>query len=142
MNKKNIDPKFGGINARPGMAQNMTVEDVVKFIRNQKKAKGFRFTLSTGTNEDLEINLPGNAKMMMGIAFNSGSAPLLRSARCKFEVNNEIILDNISCDFMGAEFTDEGYYFIPRPLSGQDDISISLREVSDAGDLDVIVYYI
>ena len=75
----------------PGTAGGMSMDQVREFIMNQKRAKGFSFTTSIGNN-DVKIDLPGDARLMLGFAFeipNNGDT-------FDMEVNNDKVIDNAS----------------------------------------------
>lgn len=138
-------PVYGGgrINTRPGQALNLSVEQVKQFIRTSKRCKGQVYDLSTGANTALEVSLPGTAKMMLGFALvftgQNNDSP---SGYMTMQINNDIVIDNVEVTFFSGEFTDEEYYFFPFPLSGQDDITITIEDVILAYTLNVNFYYI
>ena len=130
-------PQFPGVN--PGMS----IEAVRKVIRNQKRVKGFQFDLSAGADNSFPVNLSGTARLFLGYAleplpdFVPGDVPL----SITITINNEIVVEKVFPSFFGSTFMDDEYYFIPRPLSGQDVITIQFNAPSDF-TLFMAVYYI
>jgi hypothetical protein len=129
---------------RPGDMMGLDVEQVRNFIKRQKKCQGEEYELSMGRNEDLSVRLPGTARVLLGFAFfitkiGEAAEP---DGHVTLEINNEVIVRNVFVEFFGPDFTDEEYYFIPRPLSGKDDIKFVVDGVVDVYTLNVIYYYL
>jgi len=128
-------PQFMGV--RPGM----TIEQVRSVIRRQKRAKGFRFGIAAGSNE-FDIQLSGTARVFLGFSLLFDEAdPLIVPDDINITINNEIVIDQVPPGFFNPAFMDDEYYFFPRPLSGQDTITLNVNGTGDI-DLLVIVYYI
>lgn len=134
-------------NVYPGYRQ-MTVEQVRNFIKNQKRAAGFEFDLVTGDNTGLDVEISGNARVLLGFAIavpeveTEGFSSTLYNANFDLEINNEIVLRNVNLRFLSKDFTDEDYYFFPRPLDGQDDVKVNFRNVETEGKYYLIIYYL
>lgn len=130
-------PQFPGVN--PGMS----IEAVRKVIRNQKRVKGFRFDLSAGADNSSDIDLSGTARLFLGFVveplpdFDPAAVPLDMT----ITINNEIVIQKVFPSFFSSSFMDDEYYFIPRPLSGQDVITTQFNAPSDF-TLFMAVYYI
>lgn len=128
-------------NVRPGDRVGLTDEQVQDLIRQSKRVKGQSYDLSVGSNENLSVQLPGTSYMLLGFVFAfSGANP--PSGNAKLTINNEIVVDSSFVEFFGSDYTDEEYYFIPRPLSGQDDIKFSVNDVDLEYTLNVNYYYL
>ena len=74
---------------------------------------------------------------------------LFQRKTCSWPVNrktfeaNVIIIDQLDPNFLTQQFNDQEYYYLPRPLNGQDTITMSfINSGADAEQLNVIVYYI
>jgi len=130
-------PQFPGVN--PGMS----IEDVRKVIRNQKRTKGFQFDLSVGADNSFPIKLSGTARLFLGFALDSRPdfVPADIPLSVTITINNEIVIEKVFPAFFSSSFMDDEYYFIPRPLSGQDTITIQFNAPSDF-TVFMIVYYI
>ena len=119
----------------PGQQKGMNMENVQKFIKDQVRRKGFRFS-GGATAQDFRIQIAGNARFLYGIAFLNVSFGL-----CSFKVNNEEIITNLDTGFVQFGLTEQDYFAINRPLSGSDDILLTIT--GDAGYLNqpfVVIY--
>ena len=128
----------------PGVAgENLSIEQVRAIIRRQKKARGFRFGLVAGTNADNDIQISGDARTFLGFAVlfeNEAGGAVAESMT--LTVNDEIVINQVPPPFFTPDFMDDEYYFFPRPLSGQDDINLSIDVSAGTMDFLLIVYYI
>lgn len=132
-----INKDFGGINQRVGKQLGMSVKDVKNYFERAKRIKGFSFDLSSGNNEGLNINLPGDAKLMLGLSIIDKT-----NSNFTLLINNDIAVNAVNTKFLSDIFTDSEYYYLPRPLSGSDDIEVSFNGVVDAGNAKIAIYYI
>lgn len=131
-------------NVRPGDRMGLSVSEVQNYIKRQKRCKGSNYVLSTGDNDGLQVQLPGTARVWLGFVieptnFEDGTIP---EGLLSLIINNEVVIEDVYINFFGKDFTDEEYYFIPRPLSGQDDISFRVKGVDSAYTLRVNNYYL
>ena len=116
----NLQVMKGLVNTPQFMGVDEGIEAIRTFIRNQKRAKGFEFPIVSGSNPDLDINISGTARMLLGFsATQTESSPGNVAKGVNLTINNEVILDNVNLDKFGPLFTDDEFYFYPRPLSGQ-----------------------
>lgn len=130
-------------NVRPGDRMGLTPEQVSNYIKRQKKCKGESYALSTGDNTGLIVTLPGVARVWLGFALKlTALGGAASSGLVTLTINNEVVIKDVFVDFYTNEFTDEEYFFMPRPLSGQDDIEFSVKGVNDKYTLNVINYYL
>lgn len=128
----------------PGLAgKDLSIEQVRAIIRRQKRCRGFRFGLVAGINADLNIQISGDARTFLGFSVlldnqTAGADP----TEMTLTINNEIVISQVDPQFFSPDFMDDEYYFFPRPLSGQDDIELSVT--NDVGTVDFLlaVYYI
>lgn len=111
----------GGINTPqfPGWQKGHTQEQVQEFIRDQVRRKGFKFTGGT-TATDFKLELSGSARFFYGITFENviGTVTLT--------INNEVVFENVSTAFLQFGATNQDYYAVNRPLSGQDSITLTI----------------
>jgi len=131
--------KPGGAAKYPGQQLGMTVQGMRDFTRAQKRVRGFEFQLAIGAN-DLDINLSGSANFLLGFSIIPDPNNL-RTVTGRFEVNSEIVIQETLVDFFSSEFTDEEYYFFPRPLSGQDSLTFFAQSTA-AQNIFLAFYYI
>jgi len=127
----------------PGVEPGMSIDQVRQVIRNQKRARGFRQALSAGASNSFSIELTGTARVFLGfsITFEDGLAPASLPDSFSITINNEIVILNVFPQFFTQKFMDDEYYFIPRPLSGQDTIVVDWN-APDTSIAHLIVYYI
>lgn len=61
----------------------------------------------------------------------------------QFTVNNEIVVDTLDPNFLSYKFNNNEYYYIPRPLSGTDQLTMKFVNTGTATEtVKVVIYYI
>jgi hypothetical protein len=129
----------------PGQQFGASIEQVRSMIKRQKRLKGYNFTVPTNASE-FDIKISGTARILLGIALlpnQKNASSFLSVTQVQFKVNNEIIIDQLDPNFLTQLLNNNEYYYIPRPLSGQDDITISfLNTGGDNEDVRMVLYYI
>jgi len=138
-------PTVGGdADVRPGKRLGLSVSQVRDLIKREKRCKGFNFDLATGDNNNLRVQLPGTAYVWLGFVFSFSKLQAAQEpdGTCSLVINNETVVEDVFVQFFGPDFTDEEYYFIPRPLSGQDDVKFVVNGVSATYTLNVNTYYL
>jgi len=140
--------KNGNIGVRtpqfPGLqGGKLSIEQVRAIIRRQKLAKGFRFGLTAGTNESLQLKISGTARTFLGFAIlERQQVNNAVGTQMTITINNEIVINQVPPEFFSPDFMDDEYYFFLRPLSGQDEILLDVTLSNDTEDFLIIVYYI
>lgn len=134
--------QFPGLNLAPGI----TIDQIRDFIKKQKKIKGFQVSMPATNTWQYPVQLSGDARLLLGfIVFSSQTDPLDPTNypdQLTLEVNQEIVVQEVhGYGVSPAAMTDE-YYFIPRPLSGQDVITLKGNNPNAAKALSVLFYYI
>jgi hypothetical protein len=110
----------------PGWQKGNAPEKVREFIKDQVRRKGYR--LSGGnTAQDFNLGLSGTARYLYGLALVTGQTTGLATLK----VNNEVVWENVDLSFLNFGQTEQDYYAVNRPLSGQDDIILTIT--GDAG---------
>lgn len=132
-------PNFPGIPYSAEATQRQ-VQAIRKFIKNQKRARGYNFDLPAGVSKN-NIDLSGTAKFLLGFAVNVADDLTLGDFVIDLLVNNEVILENVDAGFLTQGFTNEEYYFFPRPLSGSDSINLRINTLA-AATFGIVFYYI
>jgi len=131
-------PQFPGV-----LGENLSIAQVRAIIRRQKRAKGFRFGLTAGSNPGLQLKLSGTARTFLGFAvLEENQVNNAVASEMTLTINNEIVIAPVSPRFFQPDFMDDEYYFFPRPLSGQDDILLDVDLTNDTEDFLMIAYYI
>lgn len=151
MKQDNFKEEMNFINAPqfPGQQLgNATIEQIRGVIKRQKRLKGFTHTATLGVSE-LNLDLSGTARILLGIAFfrvqggTTGNAPFTEINSCQFTVNNEIVIDQVNPNFLAGYFNTNEYYYIPRPLSGTDQLTLKFQNNgSNAEAIQIVIYYI
>lgn len=129
-------------NVRAGRNMGLNVEQVQNYIKRQKRCKGQSYNLGAGDNSGLLVQLPGSARLLLGFVFDFSEVAKVADGLVSLQINNEIVIEDVFVNFFSKDFTDEEYYFIPRPLSGQDDIRLTVKGVTDIYTLNVNLYYL
>lgn len=126
----------------PGQSMGESIEAVRTFIKKQKRCRGFRFVLNT-SNQSFDLNISGSARMFLGFVFSFSPNTLANFPPfVNITINNEVIIQDVNPNFFTAEYMDDEYYFFPRPLSGQDDVTLTVQASAAPITLDVGIYYI
>jgi len=140
------------MNLKTGQKMNeaQQVEYIRGFIKRQKRIKGFSFTAPVGS-ETFTIELSGSARIFLGMAF-FGKPVLAGTAawtnffditQVQFTINNEIIIDQLDPNFLTQQFNNQEYYYLPRPLNGQDTITLATQNAGIITEqINIVIYYI
>lgn len=140
-----------GLNAPqfPGQqVKGMTIEQIRTLVKKQQRVKGYAYSVTTGTTTN-NIQLSGTARIFLGLALiprNPGNPiqteGFQRIATVTLKINNEIIIQDVDPNFLSAMFNTDEYYYLPRPLSGTDEITISFTNPGATELANLIIYYI
>ena len=148
---KKLNDVMQGLNAPqfPGQqVKGMTIEQIRTLIKKQNRIKGYNFSVATGTT-NYNLQLSGTARIMLGLSLiprEPGTTVATRGFQhitgVTFKVNNEIIIENLDPNFLGNFFNTDEYYYLPRPLSGTDEITISYTNPGATENVSLAIYYI
>ena len=103
----------------PGWQKGNAPHEVQAFIRDQVRRKGFVFSGGT-TPQDFKLTLSGSARFFYGLTFEN------KIGTVTLTINNEVVFENVSARFLQFGQTNQDYYAVNRPLSGQDSITITI----------------
>jgi len=122
---------------------NKTIEQIRGIIKRQKRLKGYSLTVPTGASS-FNLDLSGTARILLGIALiNDKGDAFTEISSLQFQVNNEIVIDQVSPNFLTLFFNNNEYYYIPRPLSGTDELTLKFQNTGLNSELcNVVLYYI
>jgi len=111
-----------------GMQKGKNIEEVRALIKKQKRVKGFEFSIGTGTTS-FDLQLSGTARLMLGFALVNPNVGSITGTpdNMTFTVNNEVVIDKVKPFFFTNYLMDDEYYFIPRPLSGTDQLKMDFQ---------------
>lgn len=121
-----------------------SIEEIRQFIKNQKRLKGYNFNVSGGASS-FPLDISGEARVLLGLsilALENFDDPNLQPDTFTLTINNEIVINQTHPGFLSPLFMDEEYYQFLRPLSGQDDISVTFTNPNPAQNVSLAVYYI
>lgn len=120
-----------------------SIEQIRGIIKRQKRLKGYSFQVPTGASS-FDLDLSGTARILLGIALvGQGGTGFTEITTVQFKVNNEIVIDQVSPNILTFYFNNNEYYYIPRPLSGRDQLTISFQNNGANTELcDFVIYYI
>lgn len=150
----NFKEEMGHIGGPQFMGQqlgNKSIDQVRSFIKRQKRLKGYSFTAPVGTSS-FNLDLSGTARILLGIALFGKSQKTIASdswntfveiESLQFQVNNEIVIDQLCPNFLTQQFNNNEYYYIPRPLSGTDELTLKFTNTGTQSEtVKVVIYYI
>jgi len=128
-----------------------SIDQVRNFIKRQKRIKGYSFTAPVGTSS-FNLDLSGTARILLGIALFGKSTKTIASdswntfveiESLQFQVNNEIVIDQLCPNFLTQQFNNNEYYYLPRPLSGTDELTLKFTNTGTQSEtVKVVIYYI
>ena len=137
-------PQFPGLQT----GKFKTVAQVQDLIKQQRRLKGYTFNVPNGQSQQ-NLQLSGTARILLGIQLipiAPGTDTFIQGfqniSEVSFKVNNEIIIESLSPQFLTNYSNDEEYCEIPRPLSGTDQITISFTNSGATEKCAIAVYYI
>ena len=129
-----------------GWQEGLDMAQVQKIIKRQKRIKGYSLSTPTGRTT-FNLELSGTARIFIGFSLQ----PIVQATATDIDnfpnevqqtINNEIIIDRAHPVFFGQGYTDEEYYQLIRPLSGQDTITLVLNNTAAATTMGLVIYYI
>lgn len=155
MNTDNFNEEMNALNAPNFPGQQLgpiTIDKVRALIKRQKRLRGYSFTAPVGSSS-FNLDLSGSARILLGIAIYATPQREELTERCcinfsqittlQFKVNNEIVIDQLDPNFISFGFNNNEYYYIPRPLSGTDQITLSFNNTGTVSEIcNVVIYYI
>lgn len=130
---------------------NKSIEQIRSWIKKQKRLKGYSLTVPVG-GSSFNLDLSGTARILLGIALfgkstddtsAGGWGTFVNIETIQFQVNNEIVIDQLDPNFLTQQFNNNEYYYIPRPLSGTDELTLKFTNPGAKAEVvKVVLYYI
>jgi|688.fasta_scaffold23022_8 hypothetical protein len=143
-----------GLNAPqfPGQqVKGMSIDQIRTLIKKQRRIKGYSFTIPSGQSTQ-NIQLSGTARILLGIAmlpnFKAGvntnpyTVGFQNITEVTLKINNEIVIENLHPNFLSNFLNDDEYNYLPRPLSGTDQIILIFNNPNLTENVSVAFYYI
>jgi hypothetical protein len=101
-----------------------------RMMDNQKRCQGVPFTAPAGASLVNNINLPGDARLFLGLIFTSGAGD---QDTFNLTLNNNLIIDNAAIALhdpqMSGSITSH-YFPYNQPLTGKDIFNIAINSVA------------
>ena len=157
MKNENFNEEMDFLNAPQFPGQQLggqTIEKIRSVIKKQKRLRGYTFLCPVGSSE-FNLDLSGTARILLGIAFygkgkggtggnlGDGFNQFVEVTSTQFTVNNEIVIDQLNPNFLTQQFNNNEYYYIPRPLSGTDQLTMKFINTGALTEkIDMVLYYI
>jgi len=117
----------GGTYNPPNMAK------IQAFVGKQKRVKGYPLGVQVGSNS-FRIELSGDAKLFLGFSLRwdeeTISVPDLPPS-ISLTINNDIVIDRIHPKFFNGAYISNEFYEFPRPLSGRDNIVLTMDGIAN-----------
>jgi hypothetical protein len=111
----------------PGAGSGLTRNQVRDLIEQQPRCSGVSFSASSGSFDVTNLNLPGDAKLFLGLIFTE---PPLASDTFTLSINNNKIIINGSVmlhSMVNSQSIKSQYFEYLQPLSGKDIIELTLE---------------
>jgi hypothetical protein len=140
-----------GLNAPqfPGQqVKGLSIENIRTLIKKQNRIKGYSWSVATGTNS-FNIQLSGSARILLGLVLiprESNTQVAIRGFQhvtgVSLSINNELVIESLDPNFLSNFFNTDEYYYLPRPLSGTDQITITFTNPGATEAVSLGIYYI
>jgi hypothetical protein len=136
----------------PGQqVKGMSIDQIRTLIKKQRRIKGYSFTIPSGQSTQ-NIQLSGTARILLGIAmlpnFKAGvntnpyTVGFQNITEVTLKINNEIVIENLHPNFLSNFLNDDEYNYLPRPLSGTDQIILVFNNPNLTENVSIAFYYI
>lgn len=119
----------------PGWQKGLKMKTVQDFIKEQVRRKGYVFTGGIGAQK-FPLVISGNARFLYGIAFLDRF-----NARVELDVNNEVVIEDTHVGLLLFGQTNADYYAVNRPLSGSDDVTLTITGLAAYQNQEMVLIY-
>ena len=129
----------------------MSIDQIRTLIKKQRRIKGYSFTVPSGQSTQ-NIQLSGTARILLGIAMlpnfkaavntNPYTVGFQNITEVTLKINNEIVIENLHPNFLSNFLNDDEYNYLPRPLSGTDQIILVFNNPNLTENVSIAFYYI
>ena len=125
---RNVHKSPTGTPQFPAFNSNMSMQDVRKFIQMQPRCTGVPFNATAGNFVVGNIQLPGDARLFLGLIFTTPVTPATDTFT--MTLNNNKIIDNGSIELHsitnGYSITTQYFEYL-QPLTGKDIFNFQLN---------------
>ena len=130
----------------PGQKQNMSPEQVQLIINTSKKTRGYIFNLAANVTQEESINISGTANWLLGLVVfprTNYNNPAATPLGVTLMINEEQAMNNHPFNLLDKKFIQGEYYLLPRPLGGQDSITMKFDNTPNGAQaVEVVFYYL
>jgi len=143
-----ISPTAGKMTPQfPGEKLGLNMEQVQALIMGSRKVKGFRISLSAGAPNEIDIDISGNAMLLLGFVLfplTNFADPTLQPRTISLMVNEEQIINTMPFSLINKQnSTDNDYYEFIRPVAGNDSITLTIDNTGGGAQVvDAAFYYL
>lgn len=143
-----ISPTAGKMTPQyPGEKLGLSMEQVQALIMGSRKVRGFRFTLTAGAPNEFDIDISGNAMLLLGFVLfpNTNFAnPTLQPRTISLMINDEQVINTMPFSLINKQnSTDNDYYEFIRPVAGNDSITLTIDNTGAGVQvIDAAFYYL
>ena len=125
---RNVHKSPTGVPQFPAFNSNMSMTDVRKFIQMQPRCTGVPFNATAGNFLIQNIQLPGDARLFLGLVFTK--PPTFDTDAFTMTLNNNRIIDNgnigLHSYLNGYSITTQYFEYL-QPLTGKDIFAFQLN---------------
>jgi len=134
--RTNVAPSRNTNGMMPGSNTGMTSPAIRKAVAELPRCLGVKFAVNVGSTAVQNINLPGDARLFLGLVFLKVADDL---DQFTLTINNNLMIQQGSTKAHSLEpsLINSQYYEYPQPLSGKDTIEITYT--SGVGNINNIV---
>lgn len=119
----------------PGWQKGLSMKTVQDFVKEQVRRKGYVFSGGIGSQK-FPIVISGNARFLYGIAFLDRF-----NASVTLDVNNEVVIEDVHVGLLLFGATNQDYYAVNRPLSGSDNVALTIAGVAGYTNQQMVLIY-
>lgn len=127
---RNLHKSPTGVPQFPAFNSNLSMQDVRQFIQMQPRCTGVPFTAPIGQFTINNIQLPGDARLFLGLIFGNTGLRASDTDTFTMTLNNNKIIDNGSIVLFSSansQSVTTQYYQFLQPLTGKDVFTFQLN---------------
>jgi hypothetical protein len=131
----------------PGQKLGLSMEQVQAFIQGSRKVKGFIINLAAGVPNPVNIDISGNAKLLLGFVLfprTQFADPTLQPRAISLMINDEQAINTMPFSLINKQnSTDNDYFEFIRPVAGNDSITLTIDNTgAGVQTIDAAFYYL
>tara|TARA_R110000782_G_scaffold71711_3_gene143742 strand:+ start:1433 stop:1855 length:423 start_codon:yes stop_codon:yes gene_type:complete len=139
----NINKRFGAASGYPGEQTGMSLDQTRSAYILNKKIYGQAENLATGSNTAIDINLPKDGRLLIGISIYTDYDNAIENPTIDLYVNNTRFITATGARQVDITYLREQmFYPLNLPLSGQDTITMDINAVGNAKAISLQFHYV